>query len=115
MRSDEMRWVYLCGAIIGTVLPFTFLARFVAASGADPSAFVRALVQSDLAMFFAMDVLVSAFILWFFIFAEGRKQRMKHLWIYVLCTLLVGVSLALPLFLFFRELEFSKLTFDLNR
>jgi uncharacterized membrane-anchored protein YhcB (DUF1043 family) len=28
---------------------------------------------------------------------------MKHLWVYVLCTLLVGVSLGLPLFLFFRE------------
>lgn len=109
-----MKWVYLCGAIIGTVLPFTFLARFVAANGADPSALMLGLIQSDIAMFFAMDVVVSAFILWFFIFVEGRKQRMNRLWIYVLCTLLVGVSLGLPLFLFFRELELSKLTFDLD-
>jgi hypothetical protein len=28
---------------------------------------------------------------------------MKNLWLYVLCNLAVGVSLALPLFLFFRE------------
>jgi len=28
---------------------------------------------------------------------------MKHLWLYVVCNLVVGVSLALPLFLLFRE------------
>ena len=93
-----MKWVYLCGAIIGTALPFTFLAQFLVANGLDASTF-----NNNIAMFFAMDVLVSAVMLWAFIFAEGRKQRMKHLWVYVLCTLLVGVSLALPLFLFFRE------------
>lgn len=108
-----MKWGYLCGAIVGTLLPFTFLARFVAANGADPSAFALQL-QSDIALFFAMDVVVSGLILWLFIFVEGRKQRMRHLWIYVLCSLLVGVSLALPLFLFFRELELSKLTLDLD-
>lgn len=109
-----MKWVYLCGTIIGTVLPLSFLARFVAANGADPSAFVLQLVQSDIALFFVMDVVVSALVLWFFIFVEGRKLGMKNLWIYALCTLVVGVSLALPLFLFFRELELSKLAFDLD-
>jgi hypothetical protein len=28
---------------------------------------------------------------------------MKNLWAYVVCNLAVGVSFALPLFLFFRE------------
>jgi hypothetical protein len=28
---------------------------------------------------------------------------MKHPWLYVVCNLAVGVSFALPLFLFFRE------------
>jgi Terpene cyclase DEP1 len=98
-----MKWVYLCGAIIGTALPLTFLARFLNANGLDASAFAHQLFKNNIAMFFAMDVVVSAFVLWAFIFAEGRKQRMGHLWAYVLCTLLVGVSLALPLFLFFRE------------
>jgi lysylphosphatidylglycerol synthetase-like protein (DUF2156 family) len=107
MRSDEMKWLFLCGAIIGTVLPLSFLARFLAANGADPSAFAIQLIQSDIALLFAMDVVVSALILWLFIFVEGRKQRMKHLWIYAVCTLLVGVSLALPLFLLFRERKLS--------
>ena len=100
-----MKWLYLCGAIIGTALPLSFLAHFVNANGLDASTFARQLFQNNIAMFFAMDVVVSALVLWAFIFAEGRKQRMTHLWTYVLCTLLVGVSLALPLFLFFRELR----------
>ena len=93
----------LCGAIMGVALPFTFLAQFLNANGFDASTFARQLFQNNIAMFFAMDVVVSALVLWVFIFAEGRNQRMRHLWTYVLCTLLVGVSLALPLFLFFRE------------
>ena len=31
------------------------------------------------------------------------KLGMRHLWIYVVCNLVVEVSLALPLFLLFRE------------
>ena len=103
-----MKWVYLCGAIIGVALPFTFLTYFLMANGLDTSTFARLLFQNNIAMFFAMDVVVSALVLWVFIFAEGRKRRMNHLWSYVLCTLLVGVSLALPLFLFFRERNLSR-------
>ncbi|HEX6717711.1 MAG TPA: DUF2834 domain-containing protein [Pyrinomonadaceae bacterium] len=98
-----MKRFFLCGAIAGTVLPFTFLAHFVQANGLDASVFAHQLFQNDIAMFFAMDVVVSAVMLWGFILLEGRKQRIPHLWIYILCTLLVGVSLALPLFLFSRE------------
>jgi hypothetical protein len=34
---------------------------------------------------------------------EARRRRMRRPWVYVLCTLAVGVSPGLPLFLFFRE------------
>jgi hypothetical protein len=98
-----MKRVFLCGAVAGAVLPFVFLARFVQVHGLNASEFAHQLFQNDAATFFVMDVVVSAMVLWVFIFVEGRRQRMTHLWIYVLCTLLVGVSLALPLFLFFRE------------
>jgi hypothetical protein len=58
---------------------------------------------NPVAAFFVMDVVVSALVLWAFIFAEGRRLGMRNLWVYVVCTLTVGVSLALPLFLYFRE------------
>jgi hypothetical protein len=33
---------------------------------------------------------------------------MTNLWLYVVCNLAVGVSLALPLFLFFRERKLNE-------
>jgi hypothetical protein len=42
-------------------------------------------------------------VLWVFIFAEGRRLGMRHFWAYVIANLTVGVSLALPMFLFYRE------------
>ena len=102
-----MKWVFLCGAIIGAALPLGFLAQFFMANGFDAVSFWRQLSENNVAMFFAMDVVVSAVMLWTLVFTEGRRQRMDHLWVYVLCTCLVGVSLALPLFLFFRERKLS--------
>jgi hypothetical protein len=40
---------------------------------------------------------------WLYLVGAVRRLAMKHLWAYVVCTLLVGVSLALPLFLYMRE------------
>jgi hypothetical protein len=61
------------------------------------------LFANPISTFFAVDVIISALVLLIFIFSEGRRLAMKHLWVYVVCTFLVGVSLALPLFLYVRE------------
>jgi len=98
-----MQWVYLIAAILGTVLPLSQFLPFVAANGLDMSLFMRQLFQTPVSGFFAMDVLVSSLVLWVFVFSEGRRRGMSNLWVYVVCNLIVGVSLALPLFLFFRE------------
>lgn len=104
-----MKWVYLIAAVVGTVLPLSQFAPFLAANGLDLPLFFRELFQSHVSAFFAMDVIVTSLVLWLFVYAEGRRRGMGHLWLYPVCNLLVGVSLALPLFLFFRE---SKLDAD---
>jgi hypothetical protein len=53
---------------------------------------------------FTIDLLISSVVFWSFLFYEGRRLRMKNLWVYVAANLLVGLSLALPLFLYFREM-----------
>jgi Terpene cyclase DEP1 len=98
-----MQWVYLILAILGTVLPLSQFFPFLTAHGLNIRLFIQQLFQSPVSAFFAMDVLVSSFALWFFVFSEGRRRGMRNLWLYVVCNLIVGVSLALPLFLFFRE------------
>ncbi|HEY0406141.1 MAG TPA: DUF2834 domain-containing protein [Pyrinomonadaceae bacterium] len=98
-----MQWLFLIVAILGAVLPLSYLAPFLAAHGLDAPLLFRQLFQNNISAFFGLDVIVSAVALWLFVFAEGRRRGMRNLWVYVLCTLLVGVSLGLPLFLFFRE------------
>ena len=98
-----MRWLYLVGAVVGTLLPLSYLARFVAAHGLDVPLLLRQLFQNDASAFFGVDVFISGLVLLVFIASEGRRAGVKNLWACVLCTLLVGVSSGLPLFLFFRE------------
>lgn len=98
-----MQWLYLIAAVIGTVLPLSQFTPFLFAHGLDMPLFFRQLFQNNVSAFFGMDVIVSSLVLWLFIFSEGRRHGMRNLWLYIVCNLAVGVSLALPLFLFFRE------------
>ena len=98
-----MHWLFACLALLGAALPLSAFVPFVAANGLDINLFFRQLTQTPVSRFFALDVVISAITLWVFVFLEGRRLRMQNLWIYVLCSLLVGVSLGLPLFLLFRE------------
>lgn len=98
-----MPWLYLIAAILGTILPLSQFVPFLSMHGLDGKLFFEQLFQNQISAFFGMDVIVSSFALWLFVFSEGRRRGMKNLWLYVACNLAVGVSLALPLFLYFRE------------
>lgn len=98
-----MQWLYLIAAFVGAALPLSYLCRFLAAHGLDLALLVGQLFQTDISAFFGVDVIISGLVLLVFIGREGRRLGMRKLWGYALCTLLVGVSLGLPLFLFFRE------------
>ena len=98
-----MKTLYLIAAVLGTVLPVSQLIPFLQTHGLDLKLFFGFLFANHVSGFFGMDVIVSSVVLWLFVFSEGRRLGMKRLWLYVLCNVAVGVSLALPLFLFFRE------------
>jgi len=105
-----MKTLYLLGAILGTALPLSQLIPFLKTHGLNLTLFFTLLFSNRVSGFFGMDVIVSSLVLWIFVFSEGRRLGMKHLWLYVLCNLLVGVSLALPLFLLFRERALERRT-----
>ena len=98
-----MKVFYLIAAILGAVLPLSQFIPFLTTHGLDLGLFFTYLFSNGVSGFFGMDVIVSSVVLWVFVFAEGRRLGMRRLWIYVICNLIVGVSLALPLFLLFRE------------
>lgn len=98
-----MKTLYLIGAVLGAVLPLSQLIPFLQTHGLDLKLFFAFLFANNVSGFFGLDVIVSSVVLWLFVFSEGRRLRMRRLWVYVVCNLAVGVSLGLPLFLFFRE------------
>jgi hypothetical protein len=81
---------------------------WVLTHGLNLSLFVRELFANRIGAFFGMDVLVSAIVLIVFVQVEGRGVGMRGLWVSVAAILLVGVSLALPLFLYLRDLHLNR-------
>src|SRR5262245_61036503 len=98
-----LQYLYLSLCILGVVLPYSQFLPFLGEHGLDAPLLLRQLFANRISAFFGLDVLVSTLVLWVFVLTEGRRHQMKHLWIYFLSTLLVGVSLGLPLFLYMRE------------
>jgi Terpene cyclase DEP1 len=95
--------IYLLLAIIGFIAPYYFFLQIPAENGLDLPLLVQPLFANNLLRGVAMDLTVSVLVFWFFMFAEANKLQMKNAWLYLLATLLVGMSFALPLFLYFRE------------
>jgi hypothetical protein len=100
---STMKLLYLLAAILGAALPLSQLIPFLKTHGLNLTLFFTLLFSNGVSAFFGMDVIVTSLVLWVFLFSEGRRLGMRHLWLYVICNLVIGVSLALPLFLLFRE------------
>jgi hypothetical protein len=104
-----MKKVYLIFCIAGTILPYSQLIPFLREHGFDLSLlFFQQLFANRVSSFFGLDVIVSSLTLWLFVYVEGARLRMRNLWIYVVCNLLVGVSLGLPLFLLMRQAKLER-------
>jgi len=98
-----LKTAYLILCFIGTLLPLSQFLPWALEHGLDMPLFIQELFATRIGAFFGWDVIVSAVVLLVFVFAEGRRLRMQNLWVIVMATLGVGVSLGLPLFLTLRQ------------
>ena len=89
-------------AALGFVLPYSQFVPWLIEHGLDPGRMIADLWANGMSRFFAMDVLVSAAVLLFFMDSERRVRPTRGAWIAALGTLLVGVSFGLPLYLWLR-------------
>ena len=96
--------VYLSLCVLGFALPYSQFVPWVLANGLPLKLFVQQLFANRIGGFFGLDVLVSAIVLFRFVRQEGQRLSMRGLWVPIVSTLLVGVSLGFPLFLYQREL-----------
>jgi hypothetical protein len=93
---------YLIAAIIGAIAPyatyFGFIAYVPGSSGALSLAWGSPIAAATL-----VDFTVSCLVFWPFIFHEGKRLGMNHLWLYIPANCIIGLSFALPMFLYMRQ------------
>ena len=99
----KTKTIYLILCVLGGALPYWQFIPWVAQNGLRMPLFFQQLFANRISAFFGMDVFVSAAVLLVFMRAEGPRLRIPARWLPIAALLLVGVSLAFPLFLYLRE------------
>ena len=100
--------IFLILAILGFIAPYFFFVQVPPESALDIPALIEPLFANNFMKGVGMDLTVSVIAFWTFVFMETNRLQMKNAWVYLLATFLVGLSFALPLFLYFRERQLEK-------
>src|SRR5438093_13027781 len=104
----KARYFYLILCVLGFALPYSQFVPWLLEHDLNLSLLFRELFANRISAFFAMDVIVSAIVLIWFIQTEGKHLRMRLLWLPTIGTLIVGVSLGFALFLFLRQVTLDR-------
>jgi hypothetical protein len=91
-----MKNLYLVLAIVGTVAPYFFFLQHFAAEGFAPAALLAGAFANGAAGGFTADVIVASIAFWVYLLS----RRVERAWIYMLLNVTVGLSCALPLYLY---------------
>lgn len=96
-----MKNFYLLAAVIGAVVPYLFFGMFFYSEGVDIVTFVQGVFANGAAGGFAADVLISSGVFWAYL----RANREAGMWRYVVINLTIGLSCALPYYLYVKAAE----------
>jgi len=100
--------IYLTLCVLGAAIPYSQFVPWVMENGLNSGLLVRQLFANRIGGFFGLDVLVSSVVLLVFMRVEGKVARVRFRWMPIAGLCAVGVSLALPLFLYLRELALEE-------
>ncbi len=98
-----MKKLYLLLAIIGAIVPYYFFFQFILAEGMNIPAFISALFVNGAASGFSADLLLASFIFWLFMFHQVKESNGPKPYIFIVLNLAIGLSCALPAYLYARE------------
>lgn len=104
----KVKLIYIILCILGTVLPYSQFLPWLLENGVNLPLLFNEIANSRIAAFGWLDVIVSAVVLFVFMWEDGRSRKIANLWLPIVGTLTVGVALGLPLYLLLRELDEEK-------
>ena len=97
-----MKIFYLIAAAIGAIAPFAtyfgYLAYVPGSSGALSLAWGNPIAAATLT-----DFTISCLVFWPFAYVESKKLGFRYWWLFVVANIFIGLSFALPAYLYLRE------------
>lgn len=106
--------VYLIFCILGAAIPYSQFVPWVLENGMHVGLLVGQLFANRISAFFGLDVLVSSAVLLVFMRLERKQIHIRFAWLPIVGLCVVGVSLALPLFLIFAKARWKRVTQPLS-
>ncbi|MDR3037749.1 MAG: DUF2834 domain-containing protein [Candidatus Adiutrix sp.] len=103
-----MGFFYLGLAFVGAVIPYSFMGPFLLNHGLNLAELKTQMWAGPISSFTGTAFIIASLVNIFYVFGEGRRLKMKGLWLPLTATLLVGISCGLPLFLYLRGLALAK-------
>ena len=103
-----MKTLSLLLAIAGLIAPYYSLAAFLLEHGFDLALLVQQLFANRISTFFAVDLIIASLVFWVFVYQESARRQEPRAWVFIAASLVVGLSLALPLFLYFRQVRMDR-------
>jgi EamA domain-containing membrane protein RarD len=104
-----MRTLYFWLTVVGTIVPLVLFVEHFVANGADPLLFVRSAFANLVAAGATADLLIASAVFWVWIFARhGSDRTAPSPWMFVVLNVCVGLSCALPLYLYMTARETAR-------
>lgn len=98
-----MRRFYFVAMIVGAALPLYFFIGHAAEQGMGLGDFLAGAFANKVSAGLVSDLLISAVLALVFIGRDARALGIRRTWLLVPAVCLVGLSFALPLYLYWRE------------
>src|SRR5215475_11137374 len=94
-------FLILC-CVAGIVIPYWFALPFFLIHGPNFELFLEEIFATRISSFFAADLIIASVIFLVWSFRDAREKKIGGWWVVLLSNLVVGLSLALPLYLLKR-------------
>lgn len=101
-----MRAFLILCCVAGALVPWWFALPFFLIHGPNFGLFVEEMLGTRISSFFAADLILASVIFLVWSWRDARERGISGWWVVLLSNLVVGLSLALPLYLL-KRLETS--------
>lgn len=115
IRRKQLAWVYYAIGIAAWVLTSLHLPSYIGngfVAGTELFWKDALLDANSAGKFLAVDIFMLGLAVIIWMFTEARAQDMRGIWLYVLVAWLIGISLAVPVFLGNRERAIARAKAD---